>query len=95
MSNDGYASLNVHTNFNDPNFKKTEVKDQSLFLSLDQRLFNDWVWSTQYAYMDLNYDGGSWWGTFDKDNKNILNRTLSNWQAVGKNHIFQTYVRVV
>ncbi|WP_228459212.1 TonB-dependent siderophore receptor [Chryseobacterium carnipullorum] len=22
MSNDGYASLNVHTNFNDPNFKK-------------------------------------------------------------------------
>lgn len=93
MSNDGYASLNVHTNFNDPNFKKTEVKDQSLFLSLDQRLFNDWVWSTQYAYMDLNYDGGSWWGTFDKNNKNILNRTLSNWQAVGKNHIFQTYVR--
>jgi len=93
MSNDGYASLNVHTNFNDPNFKKTEVKDQSLFLSLDQKLFKDWVWSTQYAYMDLNYDGGSWWGTFDPNNKNILNRTLSNWQAKGKNHIFQTYVR--
>jgi iron complex outermembrane receptor protein len=34
--------------------------------------------------MDLNYDGGSWWGTFDKNNKNVLNRTLSNWQAVGK-----------
>lgn len=93
MSNDGYASLNVHTNFNDPNFKKTEVKDQSLFLSLDQKLFKDWVWSTQYAYMDLNYDGGSWWGTFDPANKNVLNRTLSNWQAKGKNHIFQTYVR--
>ena len=93
MSNDGYASLNVHTNFNDPNFKKTEVKDQSLFLSLDQKLFKDWVWSTQYSYMDLNYDGGSWWGTFDPNNKDILNRTLSNWQAKGKNHIFQTYVR--
>ncbi|WP_288444529.1 TonB-dependent siderophore receptor [uncultured Chryseobacterium sp.] len=93
MSNDGYASLNVHTNFNDPNFKKTEVKDQSLFLSLDQKLFKDWVWSTQYAYMDLNYDGGSWWGTFDANNKNVFNRTLSNWQAKGKNHIFQTYVR--
>jgi iron complex outermembrane receptor protein len=93
MSNDGYASLNVHTNFNDPNFKKTEVKDQSLFLSLDQKLFKDWVWSTQYAYMDLTYDGGSWWGTFDPNNENVLNRTLSNWQAKGKNHIFQTYVR--
>ncbi|HCM34800.1 TonB-dependent siderophore receptor [Chryseobacterium sp.] len=93
MSNDEYASLNVHTNFNDPNFKKTEVKDQSLFLSLDQKLFKDWVWSTQYSYMDLNYDGGSWWGTFDPNNKDILNRTLSNWQAKGKNHIFQTYVR--
>ncbi|MEH7890122.1 TonB-dependent siderophore receptor [Elizabethkingia meningoseptica] len=93
MSNDGYASLNVHTNFNDPNFKKTKVKDQSLFLSLDQKLSGDWIWSTQYAYMDLDYDGGSWWGTFDSSNKNILNRTLSNWQAAGKNHIFQTYVR--
>ncbi|MDM1554094.1 MULTISPECIES: TonB-dependent siderophore receptor [Chryseobacterium] len=93
MSNDGYASLDVHTNFNDPNFKQTEVIDQSLFLSLDQKLSQDWVWSTQYAYMDLNYDGGSWWGTFDSANKNVLNRTLSNWQAKGKNHIFQTYVR--
>lgn len=93
MSNDGYASLNVHTNFNDPNFKKTEVKDQSLFLSLDQKLFKDWIWSTQYAYMDMNYDGGSWWGTFDPADKNIFNRTVSNWQAVGKNHIFQTYLR--
>lgn len=93
MSNDGYASLNVHTNFNDPNFKKTEVKDQSLFLTLDQKLFKDWVWSTQYAYMDMNYDGGSWWGTFDPADKNIFNRTVSNWQAVGKNHIFQTYLR--
>ncbi|PIF43938.1 iron complex outermembrane receptor protein [Chryseobacterium sp. 52] len=93
MSNDGYASLNVHTNFNDPNFKKTEVKDQSLFLTLDQKLFKDWVWSTQYAYMDMNYDGGSWWGTFDPNDKNIFNRTVSNWQAVGKNHIFQTYLR--
>ena len=44
-------------------------------------------------YMDLNYDGGSWWGTFDANNKNVFNRTLSNWQAKGKNHIFQTYVR--
>jgi iron complex outermembrane receptor protein len=93
MSKDGYASLGVHTNFNDKNFKETEVKDQSLFLSLDQKLFNDWVWSTQYAYMDMNYDGGSWWGSFDAQNSNIFNRTLSNWQAVGKNHIFQTYVR--
>ncbi|MFP3592181.1 TonB-dependent siderophore receptor [Chryseobacterium sp. SIMBA_038] len=93
MSNDGYASLNVHTNFNDKNFKKTEVKDQSLFLTLDQKLFKDWTWSTQYAYMDMNYDGGSWWGSFDTNNSNIFNRTLSNWQAVGKNHIFQTYVR--
>lgn len=93
MSNDGYASLNVHTNFNDPNFKETEVKDQSLFLSLDQKLFKDWVWSTQYAFMSMNYDGGSWWGGFDTQNSNIFNRTLSNWQAAGKNHIFQTYVR--
>lgn len=93
MSKDGYASLGVHTNFNDKNFKETEVKDQSLFLSLDQKLFKDWIWSTQYAYMDMNYDGGSWWGTFDSQNSNIFNRTLSNWQAVGKNHIFQTYVR--
>ncbi|MCT2563631.1 TonB-dependent siderophore receptor [Chryseobacterium herbae] len=93
MSNDGYASLNVHTNFNDPNFKKTEVKDQSLFLTLDQKLFKDWVWSTQYAYMDMNYDGGSWWGGFSGSNPNILSRSLSNWQALGKNNIFQTYVR--
>ncbi|PTT77409.1 MULTISPECIES: TonB-dependent siderophore receptor [unclassified Chryseobacterium] len=93
MSNDGYASLNVHTNFNDKNFKETEVKDQSLFLTLDQKLSKDWLWSTQYAYMDLNYDGGSWWGSFDTKNSSIFNRTLSNWQAVGKNHIFQTYVR--
>lgn len=93
MSNDGYASLNVHTNFNDPNFKKTEVKDQSLFLSLDQKLFKDWVWSTQYAYMDMNYDGGSWWGGFYGSDPNILSRSLSNWQALGKNNIFQTYVR--
>ncbi|MET3537043.1 TonB-dependent siderophore receptor [Chryseobacterium limigenitum] len=93
MSKDGYASLNVHTNFNDKNFKETEVKDQSLFLTLDQKLFKDWTWSTQYAYMDMNYDGGSWWGSFDTNNSNIFNRTLSNWQAVGKNHIFQTYVR--
>ncbi|WP_223608257.1 TonB-dependent siderophore receptor [Chryseobacterium sp. OSA05B] len=93
MSNDGYASLNVHTNFNDPNFKKTEVKDQSLFLTLDQKLFKDWVWSTQYAYMDMNYDGGSWWGGFYGSNPNILSRSLSNWQALGKNNIFQTYVR--
>ncbi|MDH6251508.1 iron complex outermembrane receptor protein [Chryseobacterium sp. H1D6B] len=93
MSKDGYASLGVHTNFNDKNFKETEVTDQSLFLSLDQKLFNDWVWSTQYAYMDMNYDGGSWWGSFDTQNSSIFNRTLSNWQAVGKNHIFQTYVR--
>ncbi|WP_223557819.1 TonB-dependent siderophore receptor [Chryseobacterium lathyri] len=93
MSNDGYASLNVHTNFNDPNFKKTEVKDQSLFLSLDQKLFKDWVWSTQYAYMDMNYDGGSWWGGFYGSDPNILSRSLSNWQALGKNNLFQTYVR--
>lgn len=93
MSNDGYASLGVHTNYNDKNFKQTEVKDQSLFLSLDQKLFSDWTWSTQYAYMDMNYDGGSWWGSFDTTNSNIFNRTLSNWQAVGKNHIFQTYLR--
>lgn len=93
MSNDGYASLNVHTNFNDPNFKKTEVKDQSLFLSLDQKLFKDWIWSTQYAYMDMNYDGGSWWGGFYGSDPNILSRSLSNWQALGKNNIFQTYVR--
>ena len=31
MSNDGYASLNVHTNFNDPNFKKTEVKKTRVY----------------------------------------------------------------
>ncbi|MBL1221484.1 TonB-dependent siderophore receptor [Chryseobacterium sp. L7] len=93
MSKDGYASLNVHTNFNDPNFKKTEVKDQSLFLTLDQKLFKDWVWSTQYAYMDMNYDGGSWWGGFYGSDPNILSRSLSNWQALGKNNIFQTYVR--
>ncbi|WP_261510410.1 TonB-dependent siderophore receptor [Chryseobacterium paludis] len=93
MSKDGYASLGVHTNFNDKNFKETEVKDQSLFLSLDQKLFKDWVWSTQYAYMDMNYDGGSWWGTFDPQNSSLFNRTVSNWQAVGKNHIFQTYLR--
>ncbi|MBB6371183.1 TonB-dependent siderophore receptor [Chryseobacterium shigense] len=93
MSKDGYASLNVHTNFNDPNFKKTEVKDQSLFLSLDQKLFKDWVWSTQYAYMDMNYDGGSWWGGYYGSDPNILSRSLSNWQALGKNNIFQTYVR--
>ncbi|MGG5209460.1 TonB-dependent siderophore receptor [Chryseobacterium sp. MIQD13] len=93
MSNDGYASLNVHTNFNDPNFKKTEVKDKSLFLTLDQKLFKDWVWSTQYAYMDMNYDGGSWWGGFYGSDPKILSRSLSNWQALGKNNIFQTYVR--
>ena len=93
MSNDGYASLDVHTNFNDPNFRKTKVKDQSLFLSLDQKLFKDWVWSTQYAYMDMNYDGGSWWGGFYGSDPNILSRSLSNWQALGKNNIFQTYVR--
>jgi iron complex outermembrane receptor protein len=93
MSNDGYASLDVHTNFNDPNFRKTKVKDQSLFLSLDQKLFKDWVWSTQYAYMDMNYDGGSWWGGFYGSDPNILSRSLSNWQALGKNNIFQTYIR--
>lgn len=94
MSKEGYATLGVHTNFNDPNFKETKVKDQSLFLSLDQKLFKDWVWSTQYAYMDLNYDGGSWWGDFrTPENPNLFTRDLSNWQAVGKNHIFQTYLR--
>jgi iron complex outermembrane receptor protein len=69
------------------------VKDQSLFLSLDQKLFKDWVWSTQYAYMDMNYDGGSWWGGFYGSDPNILSRSLSNWQALGKNNLFQTYVR--
>ncbi len=94
MSKEGYATLGVHTNFNDPNFKETKVRDQSLFLSLDQKLYKDWVWSTQYAYMDLNYDGGSWWGDFrTPSDPNIFSRDLSNWQAVGKNHIFQTYLR--
>lgn len=93
FSKNGYADLGVHTNFNDPNFKKTEVKDQSLFLSLDQKLSDDWVWSTQYAYMDLDYDGGSWWGGYYGTDPNILSRSLSNWQAEGKNHIFQTYLR--
>lgn len=93
MSKEGYASLNVHTNFNDKNFKETEVRDQSLFLSLDQKLSENWIWSTQYAYMDMNYDGGSWWGGFYGTDPNILSRSLSNWQAKGKNHIFQTYIR--
>lgn len=93
FSQEAYADLNVHSNFNDPNFKETKVNDQNLFLSLDQKLSKDWVWSTQYAYMDLKYDGGSWWGGFYGADPNVLSRSLSNWQAVGKNHIFQTYLR--
>lgn len=93
LSQKGYGDLGIHSNFFDPNFRKTTVDDHSIFLALDQKLTNDWTWSTQYAYMDVNHDGSNLWGSFDTTNPEIFNRTLGNWQAVGKNHIFQTYVR--
>lgn len=93
FSKSGYGDLDVHSNFFDPNFKKTDVSDQSLFLTFDQQLTKDWVWSTQYAYMNVDHDGSNLWGSFDPSDSNIFNRSLGNWQARGKNNIFQTYVR--
>ncbi len=93
LSKSGYGDLPIDFNFFDPNFRKTTVKDQSLFLSLDQKIFKDWIWSAQYAYMDVDHDGSNIWGYFDATDSNIFNRTLGNWQAKGDNNIFQTYVR--
>jgi iron complex outermembrane receptor protein len=92
FSNRGYEDLpNTFTSL-DPRLSPTNIKDQSIFVTLNHEINENWKVTGQLAYLNYKQTGSSIWPTSDFVNDSILNRGLSIWDALGENKQGQFFV---
>lgn len=73
----GYNSLPRDFSLNDPSVKPYHAEDHSVFLTFEQKLRGNWVWTTRLANIHNYYNGRIMWvyGVNDQD-PDILDRHL-------------------
>ncbi|MBC7485657.1 MAG: hypothetical protein H7282_02760 [Cytophagaceae bacterium] len=94
FSNRGYKDLpNTFTSL-DPRLSPTNIKDQSIFVTLNHDINKNWKVTGQLAYLNYKQTGSSIWpmSDFASGNDSILNRGISIWDALGENKQGQFFV---
>lgn len=74
----------------EPNMRTTNIKDQSLFITLSHSINANWKFTGQVAYLHFDQVGESLWASgFSGD---TLKRTSSIWDILGQTKVGQFFV---
>lgn len=87
----GYADLPRNFTTAEPNLEPSDMKDQSIFLTLNHRLNENWKFTAQLAYLNYRQTGYSMWpGLLDAEG--TLTRSVSIWDAFDEAKLGQAFV---
>jgi iron complex outermembrane receptor protein len=95
FSNKGYADLPKSFTTGEPNFKPTNMDDQSILAIIDHKINDKWKFTGQASYFNYKQEGMSMWPQwpgFTPGNDNILNRGISIWDIQGLTKTGQFFV---
>ncbi|WP_114779155.1 TonB-dependent receptor [Botryobacter ruber] len=93
FSPNGYADLPRNFTTAEPTLAPTKIHDQSIFVTLQHQLDEDWQMTGQLAYLNYDQEGSSLWPTaFDEAKTGILKRGTSIWDALGQSKQGQFFV---
>jgi iron complex outermembrane receptor protein len=89
-----YADLPVNFTTAEANLDPTDLKDQSLFVTLNHRINNDWQITGQLAYLNYSQIGSSMWPSWQGglEDDGTLHRNVSIWDALGISKIGQFFI---
>ncbi|MEN7551573.1 TonB-dependent receptor [Rapidithrix thailandica] len=93
FSPNGYGDLPDNATTAEPGMDPTDIKDHSLFLTLNHQLNSDWKLTAQLAYFRYDQTGSSLWpvaNTMQKDGS--VMRGISIWDALGESKLGQVFV---
>ncbi|MDX2304353.1 MAG: TonB-dependent receptor [Microscillaceae bacterium] len=95
FSEKGYGDLPVNFTTAEANLEPTNIKDQSIFLTLNHQINTDWGLTAQLAYLNYKQIGSSMWPVWGKgiDDEGNLARGISIWDALGINKIGQVFLQ--
>jgi len=95
FSNRGYADLPKSFTTGEPNFKPTNMDDQSILAILEHKMNNNWKFTGQATYINYKQEGMSMWPQwpgFAPGTDNILTRGVSIWDVLGLTKTGQFFV---
>ncbi|SHE60837.1 iron complex outermembrane recepter protein [Fodinibius roseus] len=89
---DGYGTLPRDFTVSDPKIGPSEIKDHSLFLTLEHRLSEQWSLTAKMAYFDYSAIGQYVYPGGEIDEQGNLARTVSVWDGHSENKLGQVFV---
>lgn len=88
---EGYGGLSRHFSTAEPNIDPSDIKDHSIFLTLEHQLNPGWSLTAKLAYFNYKLTGSSLWPD-SLDAQGNLFRGISIWDAFNESRIGQVFV---
>jgi iron complex outermembrane recepter protein len=87
----GYGDLPRSFSTAEPNLEPSDMKDQSIYLTLTHQLNPSWKFTTQLAYLNYKQEGYSMWPS-NLDAEGNLTRSVGIWDAFSEGKLAQAFL---
>jgi iron complex outermembrane receptor protein len=87
----GYGDLPRNSTLAEPNLEPTDIKDHSIFLTLNHKINDKWKFTSQLAYLKYDQHGSSNWPSSVMQDGTV-NRNIGLWDAASEAKLGQLFL---